>query len=97
MADFKTFYYDIALSAYNHTLTAMEAFVGSERVLYGSDFPGKVLPSSKHLDCLEKSCIAVSKQMVSWYSANAEEFYRPEQKEAVMRTNLLRLLSNVNI
>ncbi|KAJ7283569.1 hypothetical protein C8J57DRAFT_1432643 [Mycena rebaudengoi] len=39
MQDFKSFYYDTALSAHATTLTAMEAFVGPERILFGSDFP----------------------------------------------------------
>jgi predicted TIM-barrel fold metal-dependent hydrolase len=40
MQDFKSFYYDTALSAHATTLTAMEAFVSPERILFGSDFPG---------------------------------------------------------
>jgi len=39
IADFKTFYYDTALSAHDHTLIAMKAFVGPERIVYGTDFP----------------------------------------------------------
>lgn len=79
IADFKTFYYDTALSTYDHTLIAMKAFVGAERIVYGSDFP------------------AISEQMVSWYSTKADEFYGSEEREAVMRTNILRLLSNMKV
>ncbi|KAJ7094689.1 hypothetical protein B0H15DRAFT_135152 [Mycena belliarum] len=39
--DFKTFYYETALSAHSSTLTAMEAFVSPERILFGTDFPGE--------------------------------------------------------
>ncbi|KAJ7498837.1 hypothetical protein FB451DRAFT_1203184 [Mycena latifolia] len=37
--DFKSFYYETALSAHSSTLTAMEAFVSPERILFGTDFP----------------------------------------------------------
>ncbi|KAJ6598985.1 hypothetical protein DFH09DRAFT_1243468 [Mycena vulgaris] len=37
--DFKSFYYETALSAHASTLTAMEAFVSPERILFGTDFP----------------------------------------------------------
>ncbi|KAJ7129585.1 hypothetical protein C8R44DRAFT_850718 [Mycena epipterygia] len=40
LEDFKSFYYDTALSAHASTLTAMEAFgVSPERILFGTDFP----------------------------------------------------------
>jgi len=38
--DFKTFYYDSALSAYESNLAAMEKFVSSDHILFGTDFPG---------------------------------------------------------
>ncbi|CDO71257.1 hypothetical protein BN946_scf184908.g14 [Trametes cinnabarina] len=37
--DFKTFYYDLALGSHEITLTAMRAFVGEDRLLFGTDFP----------------------------------------------------------
>ncbi|THV08469.1 amidohydrolase 2 [Dendrothele bispora CBS 962.96] len=37
--DFKTFYYDTALSAHESTLNMMESFVGHDRLLFGTDFP----------------------------------------------------------
>ncbi|KAJ7068341.1 hypothetical protein C8F01DRAFT_957099, partial [Mycena amicta] len=40
MEDFKTFYFDSALSAHPTTLTLMRSFVGPERILFGTDFPG---------------------------------------------------------
>ncbi|OSD04214.1 amidohydrolase 2 [Trametes coccinea BRFM310] len=37
--DFKSFYFDLALSSHETTLTAMRAFVGDDRLLFGTDFP----------------------------------------------------------
>ncbi|THH32880.1 hypothetical protein EUX98_g1286 [Antrodiella citrinella] len=37
--DFKSFYYETALSAHEVTLSAMKSLVGPERMLYGTDFP----------------------------------------------------------
>ncbi|KAJ7507897.1 hypothetical protein B0H11DRAFT_1969189 [Mycena galericulata] len=39
MEDFKSFYYETALSAHATTLTAMDAFVSPDRILFGTDFP----------------------------------------------------------
>ncbi|KAF8897608.1 hypothetical protein BD779DRAFT_1608161 [Infundibulicybe gibba] len=39
MEDFKSFYYETALSAHEITLAAMDPFVGSNRILFGTDFP----------------------------------------------------------
>ena len=38
--DFKTFYYDTALSSHESTLAAMQSFVGPDRLVLGTDFPG---------------------------------------------------------
>ncbi|KAI0719590.1 hypothetical protein C8T65DRAFT_516832, partial [Cerioporus squamosus] len=38
--DFKTFYFDTALSSHQTTLTTMKSFVGGDRMLFGTDFPG---------------------------------------------------------
>lgn len=38
--DFKTFYYDTALSSHESTLTMMQLFVGPDRLVFGTDFPG---------------------------------------------------------
>jgi hypothetical protein len=58
IADFKTFYYDTALSTHNHTLIAMKAFVGTERIVYGTDFPGEALlkPRSASRSRANTSC-----------------------------------------
>ena len=40
MHDFKTFYYETALSAHPTTLAAMDTFVPIDRILFGSDYPG---------------------------------------------------------
>ncbi|KII95115.1 hypothetical protein PLICRDRAFT_169801 [Plicaturopsis crispa FD-325 SS-3] len=39
LEDFKSFYYETALSAYEANLTAMQAFVSPDRILFGTDFP----------------------------------------------------------
>lgn len=39
--DFKSFYYDTALAAYDSNLKLMESFVHPERVLFGTDLPGR--------------------------------------------------------
>ncbi|KAF8351386.1 hypothetical protein F5887DRAFT_1069104 [Amanita rubescens] len=39
LEDFKTFYYETALSAYEPVLLALEAFVRPSRILFGTDFP----------------------------------------------------------
>ncbi|KAI0940006.1 hypothetical protein AcV5_001228 [Taiwanofungus camphoratus] len=39
LEDFKSFYYETALSAQETTLTAMQAFVGPKRILFGTDLP----------------------------------------------------------
>jgi hypothetical protein len=40
--DFKSFYYETALSAYEPNLLAIEKFVQHDHILFGSDFPGEV-------------------------------------------------------
>jgi len=37
--DFSSFYYDTALAAHRTTLTAMQTFIESDHLLFGSDFP----------------------------------------------------------
>ncbi|KAJ3802832.1 hypothetical protein GGU11DRAFT_752622 [Lentinula aff. detonsa] len=39
LADFKSFYYDTALSAHETTLTAIQTFITPDRLLFGTDFP----------------------------------------------------------
>ncbi len=46
--DFKTFYYDTALSTHETTLAAMQTFVGADHILFGSDFPGMCFAASWH-------------------------------------------------
>ena len=46
--DFKSFYYETALSAHETTLKAVDSFVSHEQLLFGTDFPGAVIVH----DCL---------------------------------------------
>jgi hypothetical protein len=39
--DFRTFYYDTALSTWGPNLAAMEGFVPHTQILFGTDFPGE--------------------------------------------------------
>ncbi|GLB33883.1 putative amidohydrolase [Lyophyllum shimeji] len=39
LEDFKSFYYDTALSAYDASLACIDNFVGHDRILFGTDFP----------------------------------------------------------
>ena len=57
MDDFKTFYYETALSASELSLTAMEIFVQHNHILFGTDFPGKSLSAQiqQDLTCLQQS------------------------------------------
>jgi 6-methylsalicylate decarboxylase len=41
ISDFKDFYYECALSANEASLTAVDTFVESDHILFGTDFPGK--------------------------------------------------------
>jgi predicted TIM-barrel fold metal-dependent hydrolase len=43
LEDFQSFYYETALSAHETTLAAMDKFVSPDRMLFGTDFPGKHL------------------------------------------------------
>ncbi|GBE79706.1 Decarboxylase yanB [Sparassis crispa] len=40
LEDFKSFYYETALSAHESTLAAMKTFVEPDHILFGTDFPG---------------------------------------------------------
>ncbi|KAI9574743.1 hypothetical protein HD554DRAFT_97050 [Boletus coccyginus] len=54
LQDFKTFYYETALSSHPTTLAAIDAFVPIDRVLFGSDYPAVSTATSrwytKHLE-----------------------------------------------
>jgi 6-methylsalicylate decarboxylase len=41
LADFKTFYFEVALSGYEANLATLETFVGTNKLLFGTDFPGE--------------------------------------------------------
>ena len=40
LQNFKSFYYETALSAHDATLSAMTRFVAPDQILFGTDFPG---------------------------------------------------------
>lgn len=48
LEDFKTFYFDTALSASEDTLGIMKSFAGPGRLLFGTDFPGELCVTSTY-------------------------------------------------
>ncbi|KAG5342549.1 hypothetical protein C0989_000677 [Termitomyces sp. Mn162] len=40
LEDFRTYYYETALSSYSPTLACLDTFVPPDRLLFGTDFPG---------------------------------------------------------
>jgi len=74
--DFRTFYYETALSGFETNLVALENLVGLDRMLFGTDFPA-----------LEAQTSAWYTNNVDAYFAG-----RPEALERVMRGNALTLL-----
>jgi hypothetical protein len=78
IADFRSFYYETALSGFETNLVALENFVNPDHILFGSDFP------------------AVDLATAAWYTRNVDAYFadRPEQLEAVMRSNALALFAS---
>ena len=97
LEDFKTFYYDTALSTHETTLAAMQTFVGANRILFGSDFPGMFLVASRRIAVASSSVqsTAVSVDIVQWFSRNADAFYASdnERRDAIMCRNAEVLLN----
>ncbi|KAH7887679.1 hypothetical protein F5I97DRAFT_1935762 [Phlebopus sp. FC_14] len=74
--DFKSFYYETALSSYPSTLAAMEAFVPIEHILFGSDYPAVSIPMVEWY----------AKRLKEYYND------KPSRLDCIMRTNALALL-----
>lgn len=91
--DFKTFYYETALSSHHSTLTAMESFVGPDRLVFGTDFPGKLQHDCGRLSMRSYLYVAVSKDMAAWYTKQTNQFYA-DPKAPVWRDNILKILAN---
>lgn len=51
LEDFKSFYFDTALSAHETTLTAIQSFITPDHLLFGTDFPGEVIYYHNLLTC----------------------------------------------
>ena len=54
--DFKSFYFDTALSSHETTLAFMKAFAGEDRILFGTDFPGIAVPFCHCWNGSHRSC-----------------------------------------
>ncbi|KAF5387766.1 hypothetical protein D9615_000473 [Tricholomella constricta] len=96
LEDFKTFYYETALSSYNASLAALDKFVDPSRILFGTDVPGEHIPiSGKHTlrDRFSMRYTAVNVKMAKWYTDNVREHYGREgsQLEMVLGGNALFL------
>jgi predicted TIM-barrel fold metal-dependent hydrolase len=76
--DFRTFYYETALSGFETDLVALENLVGLDRMLFGTDFPA-----------VDSSMSAWTPIMSTRTSPTVD---RPEALERVMRGNALTLL-----
>jgi len=73
--DFRDFHYETALSGFETNLVALENFVKPDHILFGSDFP------------------AVDLATAAWFTRNVDAYFvdRPQELEAVMRSNALAL------
>lgn len=97
--DFKSFYFETALSAYGPALTAIDEFAQPGHLLYGSDFPGQL--SGYYLtrafdvgaDEFMVSSTAVSSESVAWFSKRLDEHYREDgyRLTGVLYKNALQL------
>lgn len=94
LEDFKTFYYDTALSSHESTLAAMQSFVGPDRLVFGTDFPGRHLSRFRGFFVCSKLHVAVSKDMANWYTKQANQFH-PDANAPVWRDNVLKILTNM--
>lgn len=94
LEDFKTFYYETALSSHESTLTAMESFVGPDRLVFGTDFPGRRSPRFHGFVTCSTLRVAVSKDMALWYTKQTNQIY-PDAEAPIWRENVLKILANV--
>ena len=94
LRDFKTFYYETALSSHESTLTAMRAFVSPDRLVFGTDFPGMCLCAFGNSVARSPSNAAVSKDMAAWYTKQTNQFH-PDPNAPVWRDNILKILANI--
>jgi predicted TIM-barrel fold metal-dependent hydrolase len=78
--DFRSFYYETALSGFETNLVALENFVEPDHILYGSDFPA-----------VDFATAAWYTRNVDAYFAD-----RPRQLEDVMRNNALALFPQLS-
>ena len=91
--DFKDFYYECALSAHAASLTALDAFVAPNHILFGTDFPGKRVAPRLPFPDFKRNYLAVSMDMADWYTKHVQNHYAYDtpQLERVMCENALQL------
>lgn len=81
LQDFKSFYYELALSGYETTLAAIQSFVPTDRILFGSDIPAV---STDMVQWFNKNADSFFKDQP------------PAAVQAVMHKNALRLLPGLD-
>jgi predicted TIM-barrel fold metal-dependent hydrolase len=93
LQDFQSFYYETALSSHPITLAALEAFVPADHILFGSDYPGTVIPCVVEEAYSRGIHTAVSTTMSGWYTKHLEEYYasNPLRLDCILRNNALSL------
>lgn len=79
IGDFKSFYFETALSAHETTLAAMATFVPSDRLLFGTDFPAVSI----------KSVRWYTENLENYFAG------RPLDLANIMRDNALKLFPNL--
>jgi len=76
LADFKTFYYETALSSYETNMCAMDNFVTRDRILFGTDLPGDIDIVKKRMPFIELVfLLAVSVNTATWYTEQLKEYH----------------------
>ncbi|KAG6827533.1 hypothetical protein H0H93_015549 [Arthromyces matolae] len=92
LEDFRSYYYETALSSLGSNMACMDAFVSPSRLLFGSDFPGQDSKNPLSRSLLI-SPLAVNVEMANWYTKNIKEHYAEDsgRLEMVMGGNAFNL------
>jgi len=90
---FKTFWYDVALSGDEPSLRALEAFVGTEKMLFGTDYPGIFIRITSA--CSLMGITAVATGMANWFNKHIKQYYQHNltATDSIFKTNATRLFS----
>lgn len=97
LCDFRTFYYDTALSAWGPSLSAMNDFVPHTRIIFGTDFPGEwfcrccLYWDPQMIVLSDVLSLAVSTQTSLWFTRQLIDHYSDDETKLhdIMRNNAL--------